>query len=341
MRQVDSTTRPDEEIDDTHGGADQAELSNMNLQDNVLVDEEQDQTVQQHCINPCIVEIEKGKSGILSTNQLIAGQHDHVAVNRDNSTDAQWLANALQYFRTKNEESFNFLMLSNTYGRATNLLALLKVGKKLEEDLLQKQALGVDVSVNHGDPLRVLSWSGNKDTRFVFLPNKHVGDAMKKFITLNIEGIPEYDGVEDPEVYGEKCKLFVSNIMEKRFKVVEPHLTKYQRKYTKKSMATIRWNIRKDRTIDAKFVRSTKRKEMGREQESMTAKRTRTADVLDNVRSINIVEYLARTDSSFDLVDRSTTCIFRENRIVVEYLLNFLREDALRWMQEECPSDLE
>ena len=62
----------------------------------------------------------------------------------------------------------------------------------------------------------------------------------------------------------------------------------------------------------------------------MIDKRTRTANV-----------YITRTDSSLDLVDISTTCISRENRISVKYLLNGLREDALRWIQEECRSYLE
>ena len=192
------------------------------------------------------------------------GSMSKAAVIRDNLSDTHWLARALQHFKIKHGDSFNLLKSKTPIGKAlpVSMFTLLSIGKALEEDLLRKQALGADVCVNHGDPLRLLSWSGNEDTGYIFLPNKHLGDAMKKFITRDIKGIPEYDGVEDPEAYGEKCMLYVSNIMEKRFELVEPHLTKYQRKYTKKSMATKRSNTRKNRTIEARFQRSTEQKAM-------------------------------------------------------------------------------
>ena len=188
--------------------------------------------------------------------------------------DPEWLRNALTYFRTKHPLYFQILKQLNP--SPPTFIQLLQVGQKYEQLLLNEHCKGEVNYLNHPEASLRLSISEDKKKDFVFEPYQKAGEIARKYVKDNMPPMPQYNGIEKAEEYGEKCKNFVGRVMESRYQEVLPYLTPYHRHYMRKQMSTKRSEIRKQQQHTAQmwFIRISQT--LSTDHQSRSQKRRRT-----------------------------------------------------------------
>lgn len=158
---------------------------------------------------------------------------------------------ALAYFGEKHQSSMEQLQELDGDRAAPGLLRMLKVGKNREDWLIANHRRNIVDYVNHREADMRLEWSNDGMNQLVFRPYRALGKTVQKFVAADISGMPQYNGRDKPESFSKECAQHAREVMESRYRQVEPYLSKYHRYYMRKYMAAKKSDIGKKNELVA------------------------------------------------------------------------------------------